>query len=73
MNAPLHLLKEMEQDVPYKSAAQLDKKRYLWLISPFLPVLGMGILAGYQFAPKPAKKSFCSRWPFIIACDYSNN
>ena len=66
MNAPLHLLKEMEQDVPYKSATQLDKKRYLWLISPFLPVLGMGILAGYQFAPKPAKKVFALGGPLLL-------
>lgn len=63
----------MEQDVPYKSATQLDKKRYLWLINPFLPVLGMGILAGYHFTPKPAKKSIRSGSPFIIACDHSNN
>ena len=66
MNAPLHLLKEMEQDVPYKSTTQLDKKRYLWLISPFLPVLGMGILAGYQFAPKPAKKVFALGGPLLL-------
>ena len=66
MNAPLHLLKEMEQDVPYKSAAQHDKKRYLWLISPFLPVLGMGILAGYQFAPKPVKKVFALGGPLLL-------
>lgn len=62
----------MEQDVPYKSATQLDKKRYLWLISPFLPVLGMGIL-GLSIRSEACEKSIRSGSPFIIACDHSNN
>lgn len=29
-----------------------DPKRYLWLLSPALPVIGLGALAGYAIAPK---------------------
>src|SRR5690606_22934463 len=34
------------------------KKRFGWLLSPGLPVIGMGILAGYHFGPKATKKVF---------------
>lgn len=66
MNAPLQLTEQQQQFLLGKSGLALDKKRYLWLISPFLPVLGIGILAGYQFAPKPFKTVFALGGPLLI-------
>ena len=44
MNAPIHLAEQhfIEQQQPKKGLA-LDKKRYLWAISPALPAIGIGI------------------------------
>lgn len=38
---------QTSQDTPWK-----DKKRYLWMLSPALPLIGLGALAGYAVAPK---------------------
>lgn len=65
MNAPLKL----EQDQINKPALKglsLDKKRYLWLISPALPVIGLGILTGYHLAPKPLKILFAMGGPLVL-------
>ena len=43
-----------------------DKKRYLWLLGPSVPVIGMAAMAGYQFAPKPFKKVFAGFGPILI-------
>ncbi len=55
MNAPAKLNQEQMQQF---NGASIDKKRYGWLLSPGLPVIGMGILAGYHFGPKMTKKVF---------------
>ena len=52
MNASV---KMTNASVVVKNAAGIDKKRFGWLLSPGLPVIGMGILAGYHFGPKPTK------------------
>ena len=52
MNAPVNLNQTTTQTLPIASGLALDKKRYWWLLSPGLPVIGMGILAGYQFGLK---------------------
>ncbi len=44
----------------------LDKKRYWWLLSPALPVIGMGILTGYHFGPKLTKKVFALGGPLLL-------
>ena len=66
MNAPVQLTEQQLQEILPKSGFALDKKRYLWAISPSLPVLGIGILAGYQFAPKPLKKVFALGGPLLL-------
>ena len=66
MNAPVSFNEQQLQEVSSKSVLQLDKKRYLWAISPALPVIGIGILAGYQFAPKPLKKVFALGGPIVL-------
>lgn len=65
MNAPLQMMPPA-QDRMKKTGMALDKKRYLWLISPSLPVIGLGILAGYQFSPKPLKKVFALGGPILL-------
>jgi len=42
-----------------------DKKRYLWLLSPALPMIGLGALAGYAVAPKRLR-SFAWAGPALI-------
>ena len=66
MNAPLNLKQDHLQIVPTSSGLALDKKRYWWLLSPGLPVLGMGILAGYHFGPKATKKIFALGGPLLL-------
>ena len=66
MNAPLNLNQDHLQIVPTSSGLALDKKRYWWLLSPGLPVLGMGILAGYHFGPKATKKIFALGGPLLL-------
>ena len=66
MNAPISLSEQQLQEISTKSVLQLDKKRYLWAISPALPIIGIGILAGYQFAPKPFKKVFALGGPIVL-------
>ncbi|OTG65077.1 alkane 1-monooxygenase [Acinetobacter silvestris] len=66
MNAPVNLTEHQIQDSVQKSGMALDKKRYLWMISPALPVIGIGILAGYQFSPKPLKKFFALGGPIVL-------
>lgn len=63
MNAPAKLVAE---DIKPPSALQLDKKRYLWMISPALPAIGIMALAGYQFAPRPLKKAFALTGPILM-------
>ena len=65
MNAPLKIQDNQFQESKLSGLA-LDKKRYLWMISPALPVLGLGILAGYQFSPKPLKKIFALGGPILL-------
>lgn len=65
MNAPLKIqdVQTLEQK---PSGLVLDKKRYLWMISPALPVIGLGILAGYHFGPRPLKKVFALGGPLVL-------
>lgn len=63
MNAPAQLT-TLQQ--PITSPLQLDKKRYLWLISPALPAIGIMALAGYQFGPRPLKKVFALTGPILL-------
>ncbi len=48
------------------SGLALDKKRYLWLISPALPLIGVMTLLGYQFAPRPFKKAWALTGPILL-------
>jgi|GEM_PF-2205050 len=66
MNAPVQLTEQQLLDIKPKSGLALDKKRYLWMISPSLPVIGLGILAGYHVAPKPLKKVFALGGPIVL-------
>lgn len=67
MNAPVVTrLEQNSNEILKKSGLALDKKRYLWAISPALPVIGIGILAGYQFAPRPFKKIFALGGPIVL-------
>ena len=66
MNAPVNLNQTTIQTLPIASGLALDKKRYWWLLSPGLPVIGMGILAGYQFGPKATKKIFALGGPLLL-------
>ena len=66
MNAPIQFNESQLQELKIKKGVLLDKKRYMWLISPALPVIGIGILAGYQFAPKPLKKVFALGGPLVL-------
>ena len=66
MNAPVNLNQTTIQTLPAASGLALDKKRYWWLLSPGLPVIGMGILAGYQFGPKLTKKIFALGGPLLL-------
>lgn len=66
MNAPVNLNQTTTQILPIASGLALDKKRYWWLLSPGLPVIGMGILAGYQFGPKATKKIFALGGPLLL-------
>ncbi|EXS22652.1 alkane 1-monooxygenase domain protein [Acinetobacter baumannii 573719] len=36
------------------------------MISPALPVIGLGILAGYHFGPRPLKKVFALGGPLLL-------
>ncbi|NHB57422.1 alkane 1-monooxygenase [Acinetobacter shaoyimingii] len=65
MNAPLKL-NDSVLDNKKLSGLALDKKRYLWMISPSLPVIGLGILAGYHFAPRPFKTLFALGGPIVL-------
>ncbi|MEC7121194.1 MAG: alkane 1-monooxygenase [Pseudomonadota bacterium] len=52
MNAQTpHALLQQEQPVPNWS----DRKRYLWLLSPGLPIIGIGAFIAYGVAPKKLK------------------
>ncbi|KAB0651001.1 alkane 1-monooxygenase [Acinetobacter bohemicus] len=66
MNAPVNLNQTTIQTLPTATGLALDKKRYWWLLSPGLPVIGMGILAGYQFGPKVTKKIFALGGPLLL-------
>lgn len=63
MNAQTQLM-TLNQSVT--SPLQLDKKRYLWMISPALPVIGILALVGYQFAPRPFKKTLALTGPILL-------
>ncbi|MEC8886282.1 MAG: alkane 1-monooxygenase [Pseudomonadota bacterium] len=47
-------------------AKKIDKKRRWWLLSPGLPMIGVGILAGYQFGPKWTRKLFALSGPIVL-------
>ncbi|KAA0603849.1 alkane 1-monooxygenase, partial [Escherichia coli] len=67
MNAPAQIQTvQFKQDAPALKGRQLDKKRFGWLLSPGLPVIGMGILAGYHFGPKATKKVFALGGPLLL-------
>ena len=66
VNAPVQLQDQQIQEIMVKSGLALDKKRYLWAISPALPIIGIGILLGYQFSPKPLKKIFALGGPLVL-------
>ena len=66
MNASVKIPEQQVSEIVVKSGFALDKKRYLWAISPSLPVIGIGILAGYQFAPRPLKKVFALGGPIVL-------
>ena len=65
MNAPVKVQEELVA-MAAKSKLQLDRKRYLWMLGPALPVIGIGILAGYQFSPRPLKKIFALGGPIVL-------
>ena len=62
MNAPAQL---SLQDAT-AHAKKIDKKRRWWLLSPGLPMIGVGILAGYQFGPKWTRKLFALSGPIVL-------
>lgn len=67
MNAPAKITNiHLEQDAQLLKGRQLDKKRFGWLLSPGLPAIGMGILAGYHFGPKATKKVFALGGPLLL-------
>ena len=67
MNAITKMMQSgQEQGVQVLKGRQLDKKRFGWLLSPSLPVIGMGILAGYHFGPKATKKAFALGGPILL-------
>ncbi|MDP1541044.1 MAG: alkane 1-monooxygenase [Moraxellaceae bacterium] len=41
-----------QQSAQSDQAKWKDPKRYLWLLSPALPIIGLGALTGYAIAPK---------------------
>lgn len=65
MNAPLKLQPDQMEVESLKGLA-LDKKRYWWLLSPGLPLIGMGFLVGYHFGPKKTKKLFALGGPILL-------
>ena len=66
MNAPVNLNPSDRQALQVATGLALDKKRYWWLLSPGLPVIGMGILAGYYFGPKSSKTVFALGGPLFL-------
>ena len=67
MNAPAQIQKaQFTQEASALKGVKLDKKRFGWLLSPGLPVIGMGILAGYHFGPKATKKVFALGGPLLL-------
>ena len=64
MNAPVKVSAELQQN--RQSGRRMDKKRYGWLLSPGLPVIGMGVLAGYHFGPTMSKKVFALGGPLLL-------
>ncbi|MCU4571446.1 alkane 1-monooxygenase [Acinetobacter ursingii] len=65
MNASVKVQQEL-LTVASKSKLELDRKRYMWMLGPALPAIGIGILAGYQFAPRPLKKLFALGGPIVL-------
>lgn len=67
MNAPAQIQKaQFTQEAYAPKGVKLDKKRFGWLLSPGLPVIGMGILAGYHFGPKATQKIFAMGGPLLL-------
>ncbi|KGT46494.1 MULTISPECIES: alkane 1-monooxygenase [Acinetobacter] len=67
MNAPAKIRNIFnEQEAQPLTGRHLDKKRFGWLLSPGLPVIGIGILAGYHFGPKATKKVFAMGGPLLL-------
>ncbi|GAA5002617.1 alkane 1-monooxygenase [Acinetobacter puyangensis] len=64
MNAPANL--KVVQDQTTEKNQHIDKKRKLWLLGPALPVIGMGIMLSYRFAPKPLKPVFALGGPIVL-------
>ena len=66
MNAITKIVTVNYQEDEVPNAAKIDKKRFGWLLSPALPVIGIGILAGYHFGPKKTKKIFALGGPLLL-------
>ncbi|SPL71311.1 alkane 1-monooxygenase [Acinetobacter stercoris] len=66
MNAPVKLSEKELENLANESGLALDKKRYWWLLSPALPMIGVAVLAGYQFGPKKTKKLFALGGPILL-------
>lgn len=64
MNTPVKL--SPEQRDRHVFGHQIDKKRYGWLLSPALPAIGIGILAGYHFGPKLTKSICTGGGPLLL-------
>lgn len=66
MNAITKMPAALHQEDVTQNAAKIDKKRFGWLLSPALPVIGIGIVAGYHFGPKKTKTLFALGGPLLL-------
>ena len=64
MNAPIS--SQVSETTLAVAQQYRDKKRYLWLLGPALPAIGLGILAGYRITPRPFKIVFALGGPIVL-------
>ena len=62
MNAPVTL----DATNIVAETRKIDKKRAWWMLSPALPMIGMGIMAGYHLGPKSTRKLFALGGPIVL-------
>lgn len=62
MNAPMPLT---VMDA-VEHSRNIDKKRAWWLLSPGLPLIGIGLLGAYHLGPKFTKKIFALSGPIVL-------